>query len=58
MQATAIMPFVSLLALIVGLVFHIEIQQDVQLQLAEVIAGVIAVGYVIKGIIQNHKKTP
>lgn len=56
MQASVILPFISVLALLVGAIFHIEIKEDVQLQIAEVIAGLVATVFVIRGIIQNHKK--
>lgn len=56
MSKTMIAPLVGLVALLVGAVFHINIEQDTQVQIVEVIGGIVSVGLVIKGIITNHNK--
>ena len=56
MYASLIAPLVGLVALIVGAIFHITIEKDTQVQIVEVIGGIISVILVIKGIITNHKK--
>jgi hypothetical protein len=56
MNKSLIAPLVAVLALIVGAVFHISIEQDTQVQIVEVIGGIVSVVVVIKGIITNHKK--
>lgn len=49
-----IAPFIAVIAIALQLVFGIEINEDLQLEIATSIANLIAVGIVVYGIFKNH----
>lgn len=55
MSRSAIVALVSVLALVVGAVFHIEVTEEVQLQFVEVIVAIGALIGVVNGIVRDYK---
>lgn len=56
MSKTIIAPIVAVLAIVVQLVFGVEIPEDVVEQIVAVVGNVVAIGLVVYGIVKNHKK--
>lgn len=56
MGKTVIAPIVATIAILAQLVFGIEIPADVVDQLVVVAGNAVAIGFVIYGIVKNHKK--
>lgn len=53
---TLIAPFISVIAIVLQLVFDLELSQELQSEVAGALANLVAVGFVIYGIVHNHFK--
>lgn len=56
MSKTVIIPIVGFLAIVLNLVFHINIDESTQADIVNVGSQVVALGLVLDGIFRNHKK--
>lgn len=56
MYKTIIAPIIATIAIVVQLLFGIDISEEVQSQVVEALVNVIAVGAILYGIIKNHKR--
>lgn len=56
MYNTVIAPVVALIALVVGGVFHINIDEGVQNTIVQGLALLLTAGIALYGIVKNHKK--
>lgn len=56
MTKSMLLPIISILAFAIKSLFHIELSQDLQSQIAQWILGGILLGTNVWGIVKNHKK--
>jgi uncharacterized membrane protein YfbV (UPF0208 family) len=54
-QKSAILPLISVIALVAQLVFHKEIPADIQDNLATIVVNIVLLYSGIKGIFTNHR---
>lgn len=55
MSKTLILPIVGVIAFIIQAVFGITIQAELQDQIALIITNAIATGFVVYGVVKDHK---
>lgn len=53
---TMILPIIAALCIFLKLITGIEIDEAIQAQIAEAVTNVILVGFIIYGIVKNHKE--
>ena len=51
-----IAPFVAMIAIILQLVFDVELPEGLQSSIVDSVANLVAVGVVVYGILHNHFK--
>jgi hypothetical protein len=56
MDKTQIASIVGLISLVVGAIYHVEVKQDIQLQLVELIWGAVSVLPLVWNAIKNRNK--
>lgn len=53
---TMVLPIIAALCILLKLITEIEINEAIQTQIAEAVTNVILVGFIIYGIVKNHKE--
>lgn len=53
---TMVLPIIAALCILLKLITGIEIDEAIQTQIAEAVTNVILVGFIIYGIVKNHKE--
>lgn len=53
---TVVAPIVSVLALVLGNVFHVTIGDTLQGQITDIVCNLFLLGIAIEGIFKNHAK--
>lgn len=53
---TMVLPIIAALCILLKLITGIEIDEAIQAQIAEAVTNIILVGFVVYGIVKNHKE--